>query len=42
MTKMLEYLSSNRTLIPVLAAIASAVGVRAAGDLFTGTTRVAQ
>jgi len=38
----IKYLGSKRTLVPVLGAIASAVGARTAVDLFTGTTRVAQ
>ncbi|RLV50724.1 DNA methyltransferase [Nocardioides mangrovicus] len=39
---MLKYLGSKRRLVPVLGAIARAVGARTALDLFTGTTRVAQ
>lgn len=39
---MLKYLGSKRTLVPVLGAIAEAVGAATAVDLFTGTTRVAQ
>ncbi|MBK8469425.1 MAG: DNA adenine methylase [Actinomycetales bacterium] len=39
---MIKYLGSKRTLVPVLGAIASAVGATTAVDLFTGTTRVAQ
>ncbi|HWA65802.1 MAG TPA: DNA adenine methylase [Mycobacteriales bacterium] len=39
---MIKYLGSKRTLVPVLGAIAAAVGARSAVDLFTGTTRVAQ
>lgn len=39
---MIKYLGSKRTLVPVLGALASAVGARTAVDLFTGTTRVAQ
>ncbi|HEX3708049.1 MAG TPA: DNA adenine methylase [Mycobacteriales bacterium] len=39
---MIKYLGSKRTLVPVLGAIASAVGAVTALDLFTGTTRVAQ
>jgi adenine-specific DNA-methyltransferase len=38
----IKYLGSKRTLVPVLGAIASAVGAHTAVDLFTGTTRVAQ
>ena len=39
---MIKYLGSKRTLVPVLGAMASAVGAETAIDLFTGTTRVAQ
>ena len=39
---MIKYLGSKRTLVPVLGAIATAVGATTAVDLFTGTTRVAQ
>ncbi len=39
---MIKYLGSKRTLVPVLGTIASALGVRTAVDLFTGTTRVAR
>ena len=39
---MIKYLGSKRRLVPVLGAMASAVGARTALDLFTGTTRVAQ
>ncbi|WP_051208754.1 DNA adenine methylase [Propionicicella superfundia] len=39
---MIKYLGSKRALVPVLGAIATAVGARTAVDLFTGTTRVAQ
>lgn len=39
---MIKYLGSKRRLVPVLAAICSAVSARSALDLFTGTTRVAQ
>jgi adenine-specific DNA-methyltransferase len=39
---MIKYLGSKRRLVPVLGAIASAVGARTALDLFSGTTRVAQ
>ncbi|MGH9243514.1 MAG: DNA adenine methylase [Acidimicrobiales bacterium] len=39
---MIKYLGSKRRLVPVLGAIAGAVGARTALDLFTGTTRVAQ
>jgi adenine-specific DNA-methyltransferase len=38
----IKYLGSKRTLVPVLGAIATAVGARSAVDLFAGTTRVAQ
>jgi len=38
----IKYLGSKRRLVPVLAAMADAVGARTALDLFTGTTRVAQ
>ena len=39
---MIKYLGSKRRLVPLLAAVAEAVGARTALDLFTGTTRVAQ
>ena len=39
---MIKYLGSKRTLVPVLGAMATAVGAATAVDLFTGTTRVAQ
>ena len=39
---MIKYLGSKRLLVPVLGAVAEAVGARTAVDLFTGTTRVAQ
>ncbi len=39
---MIKYLGSKRVLVPVLGKIAEATGARAAVDLFTGTTRVAQ
>lgn len=39
---MIKYLGSKRALVPVLGAVADAVGARTAVDLFTGTTRVAQ
>lgn len=39
---MIKYLGSKRRLVPVLGAIAGAVGARSALDLFSGTTRVAQ
>ena len=39
---MIKYLGSKRLLVPVLGRMAEAVGARAAVDLFTGTTRVAQ
>jgi adenine-specific DNA-methyltransferase len=38
----IKYLGSKRRLVPLLAAVAEAVGARTALDLFTGTTRVAQ
>jgi len=38
----IKYLGSKRTLVPVLGAMASVLGVSTAVDLFTGTTRVAQ
>jgi adenine-specific DNA-methyltransferase len=38
----IKYLGSKRTLVPVLGAIASAVGAESALDLFAGTTRVSQ
>lgn len=40
--RVIKYLGSKRTLVPVLGAIASAIDARTAVDLFTGTTRVAQ
>ena len=39
---MIKYLGSKRTLVPVIGAVASALGVRSAADLFAGTTRVGQ
>ena len=39
---MIKYLGSKRALVPVLGAMARAVGARTAVDLFAGTTRVAQ
>ena len=39
---MIKYLGSKRRLVPLLGAVASAVGAQTALDLFTGTTRVAQ
>ncbi|MEP6843140.1 MAG: DNA adenine methylase, partial [Pseudolysinimonas sp.] len=39
---MIKYLGSKRTLVPVLGAMATALEVETAVDLFTGTTRVAQ
>lgn len=39
---MIKYLGSKRRLLPVIGAMADAVGTRRALDLFTGTTRVAQ
>lgn len=39
---MIKYLGSKRRLVPVIDAMAAAVGARRALDLFTGTTRVAQ
>jgi adenine-specific DNA-methyltransferase len=38
----IKYLGSKRRLVPALGAIAEALEVRTAADLFTGTTRVAQ
>jgi adenine-specific DNA-methyltransferase len=38
----IKYLGSKRRLVPVIGAMADAVGARRALDLFTGTTRVAQ
>src|SRR5437899_2485335 len=40
--RLIKYLGSKRTLIPVLGDIAQAVEAKTALDLFTGTTRVAQ
>jgi adenine-specific DNA-methyltransferase len=40
--RVIKYLGSKRTLVPVLADLAVASGARTAVDLFTGTTRVAQ
>ncbi len=40
--RVIKYLGSKRTLVPVLGEIATAVEARTAADLFTGTTRVAQ
>ncbi len=39
---MIKYLGSKRRLLPVIGAMAEAIGTRRALDLFTGTTRVAQ
>jgi adenine-specific DNA-methyltransferase len=39
---LIKYLGSKRRLVPVLGAVAAAVGGSTALDLFTGTTRVAQ
>lgn len=39
---MIKYIGSKRTMVPVLGAMASAVGGETALDLFAGTTRVAQ
>ncbi|MBV8950179.1 MAG: DNA adenine methylase, partial [Actinobacteria bacterium] len=39
---MIKYLGSKRRLVPVIDAMAGAIGARHALDLFTGTTRVAQ
>jgi adenine-specific DNA-methyltransferase len=38
----IKYLGSKRTLVPVIGAVASALPVRSAADLFAGTTRVGQ
>jgi adenine-specific DNA-methyltransferase len=38
----IKYLGSKRTLVPVIGAVAAALGVRSAADLFAGTTRVGQ
>jgi adenine-specific DNA-methyltransferase len=38
----IKYLGSKRTLVPVIGAVASALGARSAADLFAGTTRVGQ
>jgi adenine-specific DNA-methyltransferase len=38
----IKYIGSKRRLVPVIAAMAEAVGGESALDLFTGTTRVAQ
>jgi adenine-specific DNA-methyltransferase len=38
----IKYIGSKRVLVPVLGAIAQAVGARTAVDLFAGTTRVAR
>jgi adenine-specific DNA-methyltransferase len=38
----IKYLGSKRVLTPVIAAVAQALGVRTAADLFAGTTRVGQ
>jgi adenine-specific DNA-methyltransferase len=38
----IKYLGSKRTLVPVIGAVAGALGVRSAADLFAGTTRVGQ
>ncbi|MBS4751189.1 DNA adenine methylase [Nocardioides sp. zg-ZUI104] len=40
--RVIKYLGSKRTLVPMLGEMAVAVGARTAVDLFTGTTRVAQ
>ncbi len=40
--RVIKYLGSKRTLVPVLGELAVAAGARTALDLFTGTTRVAQ
>ena len=39
---MIKYLGSKRTLVPVIGAVAAALDVRSAADLFAGTTRVGQ
>ncbi len=39
---MIKYLGSKRTLVPLIGAVASALPVRSAADLFAGTTRVGQ
>jgi adenine-specific DNA-methyltransferase len=38
----IKYLGSKRTLVPVIGAVASALDVGSAADLFAGTTRVGQ
>jgi adenine-specific DNA-methyltransferase len=38
----IKFLGSKRTLVPVLGAVADALPVRSAADLFAGTTRVGQ
>jgi adenine-specific DNA-methyltransferase len=38
----IKYLGSKRTLVPAIGAVASALPVRSAADLFAGTTRVGQ
>jgi len=38
----IKYLGSKRTLVPVIGAVAAALGVESAADLFAGTTRVGQ
>lgn len=40
--KVIKYLGSKRTLVPLLSTLAEASGAKSASDLFTGTTRVAQ
>ncbi|MDO5682887.1 MAG: DNA adenine methylase [Propionibacteriaceae bacterium] len=42
MSKMIKYLGSKRTLVPVLGELFTRSGAHTALDLFTGTTRVAQ
>jgi adenine-specific DNA-methyltransferase len=39
---LIKYLGSKRALLPVIGAIAQAIGAKTALDLFSGTTRVAQ
>lgn len=39
---MIKFLGSKRTLVPVIGAVAAALPVRSAADLFAGTTRVGQ
>jgi adenine-specific DNA-methyltransferase len=38
----IKYLGSKRTLVPVIGAVAAALDLRSAADLFAGTTRVGQ